>query len=49
MDALIAAVDVKIPVDVQEGDAEPLNQEFFYPVCAGLTAPRPVRCVVRDL
>ena len=38
MDALIAPVDVEIPVNVQEGDAKPLNQESFYLVGAGFAA-----------
>jgi hypothetical protein len=43
VDAIVTAVDVEIPVNVQQRDAEALDQEFLHPVCAGL------RVVVREV
>jgi hypothetical protein len=36
VDAIVTAVDVEIPVNVQQRDAEAFDQEFLHPVCAGL-------------
>tara|TARA_B100002049_G_scaffold108822_2_gene80285 strand:- start:128 stop:616 length:489 start_codon:yes stop_codon:yes gene_type:complete len=36
VDAIVTAVDVEIPVNVQQRDSEAFDQEFFHPVCAGL-------------
>tara|TARA_B100001245_G_scaffold160193_1_gene120611 strand:- start:305 stop:802 length:498 start_codon:yes stop_codon:yes gene_type:complete len=36
VDAIVTAVDVEIPVNVQQRDSEAFDQEFLHPVCASL-------------